>query len=176
MSPFSSWGFYAFAFKLFFFFFQGEHSSTIEKSYFCKRKKEVRKEWCELPLLAQAIGDVNSQVRPMVHKNFHKAVCLSAPFQVVSCYTFLFVRTTYNGDESKKKAMPLTPLLFYWVTLCHILLIPVSCFVSVDRLFRKTRLFLSFCPSFLTTTNSEIAHIVFHFYFWHFNVMFLYYF
>lgn len=60
----------------FFFFFQGEHSSTIEKSYFCKRKKTVWKGWCKQPPLAQAVGDVNSQICPMVHKNFHKTVLL----------------------------------------------------------------------------------------------------
>lgn len=75
--PFSSWGFYAFAFKLFLlFFFQGEHGSTIEKNYFCKRKKKVWKGWYERPPLTQAVGDVNSRICPMVHKNFHKTVLL----------------------------------------------------------------------------------------------------
>lgn len=93
----------------------------------------------------------------MVHKNFHETVCSSAPFWVVSWYTFLFVWTTNSGDENKKKAMPLTQLLFYSVTLCYVLLTPVSCFLSNDRLFLK----LFFCP---LTTDSVIAHI-FTFYF-----------
>lgn len=135
----------------FFVFFQGEHSSTIEKSYFCKRKKKnkVWKEWYERPPLAQEMGDVNSRICPMVHKNFHETVC----FVCTTLGCVLLIHSCLYGKhtlvkKTKKETVPLTQLLFYSVTLCHTLLIPVSCSLSNHRLFLK--LACSYLLSFLS--------------------------
>lgn len=136
---------------LFFLFFQGEHSSTIEKSYFCKRKKKnkVWKEWYERPPLAQEMGGVNSRICPMVHKNFHETVC----FVCTTLGCVLLIHSCLYGKhtlvkKTKKETVPLTQLLFYSVTLCHTLLIPVSCSLSNHRLFLK--LACSYLLSFLS--------------------------
>lgn len=63
--------------------------------------------------------------------------------------TFLFVWQTYAGEENKKGNRAInTALILLKVTLCHTLLIPVSCSLSNHRLFLK--LACSYLLSFLS--------------------------
>lgn len=84
------------------------------------------------------MGDVNSRICPMVHKNFHETVC----FVCTTLGCVLLIHSCLYGKhtlvkKTKKETVPLTQLLFYSVTLCHTLLIPVSCSLSNHRLFLK---------------------------------------
>lgn len=84
------------------------------------------------------MGGVNSRICPMVHKNFHETVC----FVCTTLGCVLLIHSCLYGKhtlvkKTKKETVPLTQLLFYSVTLCHTLLIPVSCSLSNHRLFLK---------------------------------------
>lgn len=63
----------------------------------------------------------------------------------------------------------------YFSPLCHLLLIPLFCSLSNDRLFLKLSCsyLLFFCP---ITTDSVIAYIMLRFFCARFNFVFLYYF
>lgn len=126
--------FNCFLFCFFFGVFQGEHRSTIEKSYFCKRKKnKCGRSSMNLPLLAQATGDVNSQICPMVHKIFTwDSLCVCTVLGwVLLIHSCLYANRTLVKKTKRKARAINTAFSLFLLKILSSLLIPVCCSLAL---------------------------------------------
>lgn len=132
-----------------------------------------------LPLLAQATGDVNSQICPMVHKIFTwDSLCVCTVLgSVLLIHSCLYAKRTLVKRTKRKTRAMNTAFSLFLLKILSSLLIPLCCSLSLDfgGLFLKLGCqyclaVLSYSYRFSNCFTYFYSLIFFYFYFFFCNI------